>query len=129
MRSLPRTFPSERGRGQTWSLFLTCLIDSGWMMPNNQNEFGENCLLSLYMGLNHPQKLFLMPDRCSKTIWENISFGWNFGIRRLWAWVVCLHLRKKYTTVIWKEKNDSSTILWKWIYSNGKCILFFILLF
>lgn len=66
---------SERWRGRTWSLFLTCLFSSGWRMPNNQNWFGDNRLLSVYMGFNHPQKLFLMPDRHSKTIWENTSFG------------------------------------------------------
>lgn len=72
--------------------------------PNNQNWFGENCLLSLYMGLNHPQKLFLMPGRCSKTIWENTSFGWNFGS---WAfglgWCLSSSQKKYTTTVIWKR--------------------------
>lgn len=102
-----KDIPSEKWRGQTWSLFLTCLFSSGWRLPNNQNWFGDNRLLCLYLGLNHPQKLFLMPDRCSKTIGENSSFEWNFG---RWAFGLgwCLSSsQKKYwytTTVIWKRE-------------------------
>lgn len=84
--------------------------------PNNQNWFGENDLLSLYMGLHHPQKLFLMPDRCSETIWENTSFGWNFGSLAFGLrW--CLsssQKKKKYNCHVKEEENDS--ILSKWIY-------------
>lgn len=75
-------------KGTNMSFVLTCLFSSGWRMPSNQNWFEDNRLLSLCMGLNHPQKLFLMPDRCSKTIWENTSFGWNFGTVCLWAQVM-----------------------------------------
>lgn len=128
-----KDIPPERWRGQTWSLLLTCLFSSGWRMPNNQKWFGDNRLLSVYMGLNHPQKLFLMPDRCSKTIWENTSSGWNFG-RWAFGFEWCLSSSQKKNIDIQqlsyeRVKNDSSKILSKWIYSDGKCIFFSISLF
>lgn len=96
-------------------------------MPNNQSWFEDNRLLSLCMGLNHPQKLFLMQDCCSKTIWENTSCSdWTLDGEPLGLSDVCLHLQKKiwYTVVIRKRKNDSSKIA-NWINSDAECIFFF----
>lgn len=88
-------------------------------MPNKQSWFGENRLLSLYMGLNHPQKLFLMQDCCSKTILENSKAsdgtldGEPFGL----GWCLSSSKKKKNIDIIQlsyeRERNDSSKIA-KW---------------
>lgn len=110
-------------------VFVFDMFRFGWRMTNNQNCFGDNWLLSLCMGLNHPQKLFLMPDSSSKTIWLSKSFRrnfrqWTFGLR----W--CLSSSQKeillYNNCHMKDpKNDNGKILSKSVCSDGECIFLF----
>lgn len=82
-------------------------------MPNNQSWFGDNRLLSLYMGLNHPQKLFLMQGRALRLFERTQASDGTLDGEPLGSGDVCLHLKKKShikQLSYESEKNDSSKI-------------------
>lgn len=60
---------------RTNMVFVVDVFVLFWMKNAKQDWFGDNGL-SVYMGFNNPQKLFMMPDhRSLGCVWENPTFG------------------------------------------------------